>query len=686
MLAADPLRRRSARWAGFEATLLVTLTVIAALPRLLEPDLVPFGYDEALEALRARAIALGARPVANEVTSWLIPDPALMLYVYALVEAAADPPILRTWLLGALNIASVILAYFWGRLVGGPTLALLTGGLYAASPWAIYFGRQPWVNAQPVLSSVMLVCATQVVMGRDRRWSLPFFIALGLQMQTHLLGTVLALPAALTVLAFWRAWGRWLIPGFLLVAAANLPFAIHVWEHRESVGQTLVGGTPQVVVNQPADAPRLLAWFVGGTELEQKLVEGATELTLLTPFRTLAGVALVSALVAGVGVATVRIAQRAPGWQGLLVALIWLLAPLAASMAQSRPVYIHYMTALAPACFLLAALPVSLLCQASRLGAAVGACLTVSILSIHLLSFWGMLRGIEVEAALPPQAETADERQARLNVLERQTRMTGVGDLVGPTLRTWSGLTRNVRTISHERSEPVITIPLGLNEPYTLYVDRRRMALDYLLGTGIQARFPFEGTVVLPLEKPGLLLLLPGVDPGRAYRNPELLLAVPHPGTSDLTRLVSIPPRPLRDQGLGRRSIQAQFEIGAQLLAFDLPGRVEPGEPVALTTYWTFAGLKPDAATREISAFFHLVDAAGGIVAQSDGLGLPSSAWRSGDLLVRRTTLASPADQGETRLSAVVGLYEQGSLRRLPVALSEGRADDRVVLSSVTIR
>ncbi len=249
MVGAEELSARSPKSAQFgwlvaESIGVALLVFIAALPRFIAPELVPFGYDEALEALRARAIALGARPVANEVTSWLLPDPALMLYVYAVVEAVSDPTIARTWLLGAVNTVSVLLAYFWGRSVGGSALGFGTALLYACSPWAIYFGRQPWVNAQPVLTSLMLLSATRVVQYGERRWSLLFFLALGLQMQTHLLGAVLVLPAVLTVLGFVRSWGISIIPGVVIVAAINAPFAIHLWELKDSVQSTLVGAAP----------------------------------------------------------------------------------------------------------------------------------------------------------------------------------------------------------------------------------------------------------------------------------------------------------------------------------------------------------------------------------------------------------------------------------------------------------
>jgi hypothetical protein len=244
----------------------------------------------------------------------------------------------------------------------------------------------------------------------------------------------------------------------------------------------------------------------------------------------------------------------------------------------------------------------------------------------------------------------------------------------------------SVRRISADRDTNAITAYTGLSDPYELYVDRRRMALDYFLGNRIVARFPFEGTVILPLEKSGITMQLPGIELPRTVRNPELLLSVPVPGTRDETLLLNLPPRPLREQPAGRRSIRASFDVGVQLVSYDSPQRLEPGETLQLTTFWTFTELSRVVADHDYSVFFHLIDDDGSIVAQSDGLGIPSSAWRSGDYLIRRVTLPVPADRVEARLTPVIGVYESANLRRARVALAENRVDDRVMLNPISIR
>src|SRR3712207_9230856 len=98
---------------------LLVLAVATAL-RLPAPDLTPFGHDEALEAARARPIWYGARPVDSEVTSWWIPDPAGLLYFFALAEAFERPAVARVVLVALANVAAVLVAYGLARRFFGP--------------------------------------------------------------------------------------------------------------------------------------------------------------------------------------------------------------------------------------------------------------------------------------------------------------------------------------------------------------------------------------------------------------------------------------------------------------------------------------------------------------------------------------------------------------------------------------
>lgn len=624
--------------------------------------------------------------MANEVTSWLLPDPALMLYVYALVEEFSQPAVARVALLGVLNTAAVLLTFLWARSVGGVTLGLASAALYATSPWAVYFGRQPWVNAQPFLTVLMLLASTRVLLHRERGWVVPFFAFLGLQMQTHLLGFVLILPAAASILVLPRRWGWRVIPGAVVAAAINAPFALHILEHQGAVTGALAAAPPTAVTNEPLTAPRLALWFISGLHIQDKLVEGAAAFSALGSAQSATFALAAAALVAGTALAVIACIRRQDGWQGLAVALIWTFLPLAAAMAQSRPVYIHYMTSIIPAAFLLVALPFA----ASQRGhwpvRALGRFALAGVLVVQVMAILAFYRGAEAELAITSSSQSAAERQATLNERERETRQSGIGDLFGLPLRYWQRVADQTQEVVRAREATHLTVLIGISDPYALYVDRRRMALDYLLGNHVVARFPFEGTTLLPLDRPAPVLQLPGTELPRIARGAERAFAVPVPGSREEIRLAVIPPRPLTEQALPRRRLDARFDYGVQLVAIDVPSRLERGEAVLLTSFWTFAGLGPEISRGEHSVFFHLLAGDDQIVTQDDGLGLPSSSWREGDLLIRRTTLTVPTDLGDDRLQLVIGVYDQATKRRLPVTLANGREDDRVLLGPIPVR
>ncbi len=100
----------------------------------------------------------------------------------------------------------------------------------------------------------------------------------------------------------------------------------------------------------------------------------------------------------------------------------------------------------------------------------------------------------------------------------------------------------------------------------------------------------------------------------------------------------------------------------ATLLGYDLH---LDGANLALTLYWR-AGAAPPPGQQ---IFVHVVDAAGAMLAQSDGApygGLyPPDAWLPEEIVRDARTLALPAGSAPT--SAIVGIYDLGTLARVPV-------------------
>jgi 4-amino-4-deoxy-L-arabinose transferase-like glycosyltransferase len=348
-------------WTREQVLSVLAVLVVASALRLPLPDLTPFGHDEALEAIRARPIWYGARPVESEITSWWIPDPAGLLYFFALAEAFTKPAIARVELVALANVASVLLTYALARRYFGRRVGLVAGLLYAVNPWAVTFGRQPWVITQPLLTTLMLLSAMKVVVDRDRRWVLGFFVALAAQTQTHLLAVLYGPPVALTLLLFARRWVvRELAIGVGLALLIVAPFALHLWGIQDSIVEALDRGNRGLRLAPNLAAARLTLWFASGYGIDAKLGLPSASMDMLRGPLLVVAVITGALLILGV-VRAVRACLRRPdGWEAQALLLIWFLGPLLLMTWQSSAVYIHYVLVLLPTPFLLMGVGASL--------------------------------------------------------------------------------------------------------------------------------------------------------------------------------------------------------------------------------------------------------------------------------------------------------------------------------------
>ena len=86
-----------------------------------------------------------------------------------------------------------------------------------------------------------------------------------------------------------------------------------------------------------------------------------------------------------------------------------------------------------------------------------------------------------------------------------------------------------------------------------------------------------------------------------------------------------------------------------------------------VTPHWTASALVGHAYT----AFVHLLDAAGHLVAQNDAPPLaghfPTTAWRSGDTIPDSHTITLPPDLPPGQYHLEFGLYDSQTQVRLPV-------------------
>ena len=115
------------------------------------------------------------------------------------------------------------------------------------------------------------------------------------------------------------------------------------------------------------------------------------------------------------------------------------------------------------------------------------------------------------------------------------------------------------------------------------------------------------------------------------------------------------------------------FDGAVELVAAHwLADSARPGTTAELLTAWrvldpTRAGpTAPPTFATDAVLFSHVLDGAGGLLTQRDGLDAPSWAWQAGDLLAQIHVLAVPAGVAPGEYAAVVGFYDRATGVRLP--------------------
>jgi hypothetical protein len=653
------------RWLLREQTAsLLLVLVVAALLRLPFPDLTPFGHDEALEAERARPIWYGARPVDSEITSWWIPDPAGLLYFYALAEPFPQPAVARVLLVALANVASVGLCYLLVRRFFGPGAGLVAGLLYAANPWAVTFGRQPWVITQPLLTTVMLYSAMMVVVRRDRRWIVPFFVAGAAQTQTHLLAVLFGPPVLLTLILFAR---RWLVPQLVPAMVAGVaivtPYALHLWSMRDGIVEALARGNRGMTLLPDGTAATLTAWLISGYNLEWKLGFDDAWMDRLAIPLLVTAVLAIALLLLGIIVSARSALGRQPRWEADALLLIWLVAPLALMSWQSSQVYIHYVLCLIPVPFILmarGALWLAALRAPANLGTIaprkVVALALAGVLLVQAIAVVAFYAALERMASAPPTAVTATDWQAALNRSDLRARQLGIGELHGLPLRYWQTVADQTRLAARSTGIRSVTVVSGILDDDNRHLDRRRKALSYLLGPDLEPRFPLEGLAVVPTARDTLFLTVPDQELPRIVQRAATRLAeVPQPGTSGAARLFQVKARPAHEVITLRRRTNVPVTEGLRLVVLDLPSDVRSGQTVPLAAYllvednWRIEG-------QGQVPYVELLDPSRGRRTVTHRGGLDSTSWRPGDLLIQQLNLTAPVDVPEGDYELRLGL------------------------------
>lgn len=146
----------------------------------------------------------------------------------------------------------------------------------------------------------------------------------------------------------------------------------------------------------------------------------------------------------------------------------------------------------------------------------------------------------------------------------------------------------------------------------------------------------------------------------------------------------ALPPPQTRARYLSR-PVTATLGTGIVLLGSNLPREARAGTNVPLELVWR-AEVIPD---RALTQLVHVIDAAGNVVAQSDGQpARPTTSWRAGEVITDRRSVTLPADLPPGEYSVLAGLYDASdpAYPRLAAKVDGvARADGRVPLGVVRV-
>ncbi|MHB1132533.1 MAG: DUF2079 domain-containing protein [Chloroflexota bacterium] len=148
-----------------------------------------------------------------------------------------------------------------------------------------------------------------------------------------------------------------------------------------------------------------------------------------------------------------------------------------------------------------------------------------------------------------------------------------------------------------------------------------------------------------------------------------------------LTKVLPPRPRAAAAPGPSLADFAGKVALRSAEVDVDTGGTLRPGGELRLRLHWDVRG-RLDAS---YTTFVQLLAPGPRVAAQKDALPLagtfPTTFWLPGDSLDDEYVVPLPADLAAGHYSLIVGLYDNASGARLPVALPDGRTADHYLVS-----
>ena len=309
------------------------------------------------------------------------------------------------------------------------------------------------------------------------------------------------------------------------------PYALHLWDLRDDIAVELARGNRGMTLAPDGTAATLTVWLISGFNLDLKLgfpdsIMGA----LHWPLFIVAVIASVLLLL-GTGV-SVRSCWRRIARLGSRRPVADLDARAAGADDLAVVAGVHPLRSLPRAgavCFDGAR-------QRSTRRSGTGGralamlrgratwALVIATIVFQAAAVVAFYAALDWSAEAPPTALTPTDAQARLNESDLKARQLGIGELHGLPLRYWLNVANQTRAFARASGIRDVTVVTGIQDDGARWLDKRRKALNYLLGPDLRPRFPLEGLVVVPTTEPVPIRQSP-------RRNSRAWCSAPRPGS-----------------------------------------------------------------------------------------------------------------------------------------------------------
>ncbi len=208
------------------------IVIVAGLLRLYMLNTTEFDDDQAAIYSMARNAATHGYLVAtSNVASVHIYNPPATIYFYMLAAAFSSNPMWGAVVNGLLMTISVLLTYIFVRRAYGRFTGTIAALLYATASLAVSYSRYMWnQNLLPIVVVLFMITLFWGVVDRRKGWVAFAIPLLGLLVQLHATGILMAAPFAVALFLAPRTIRiRDILIGLLALLIIYAPYL--VWEY-----------------------------------------------------------------------------------------------------------------------------------------------------------------------------------------------------------------------------------------------------------------------------------------------------------------------------------------------------------------------------------------------------------------------------------------------------------------------